>query len=225
MSDTEQDMEDRRRSHIDPITGEFILLEWSTQHDGWAPAMTTIDGWQRGNVRIYQPTDRPNMMITMPDHIYWPRLRSHEEVDIRVLLGRPWIPDGQATENLIDLDIDVIDSIHRIMTDTSADIDTMSLSLPQDLDTILRPSLTIAVGPLTVAVRPAKKPTGAFPKHLVDQVLEKAEADGQACPITMESIKKATATVTVCGHIFQKEAIVEWLKTSDTCPECRQPIN
>jgi len=215
MSDTDYDMEDRRRTYTDPATGEFVFLEWSTQHDGWIPAMATIEGWQRGDVRIYQPTDRPNMMITMPDHIYWSRLRPHEEMDIRVLLSRPWIPDGQANENLIDLDIDVIDAIHRIMTDTT-DVDTGDL----DLDAILRPTLTLDM-PLRLVVKPRPQP---FPKHLVDQVLEKAESDGQVCPITIELIKKATATVTSCGHIFQKAAIAEWLTTNDTCPECRHPI-
>jgi len=232
-------MEDRRRTYTDPATGELVFLEWSTQHDGWIPAMATIEGWQRGDVRIYQPTDRPSMMITMPDHIYWPRLRPNEEADIRVLLARPWIPDGQANENLIDLDIDVIDAIHRIMTDTTdADLDWVPPAEDAtghlDLDAILRPTLTLEM-PLTFVLIPRPTPVALaltlalalpkpFPRHLVDQVLEKAETDGQACPITMEPIKKATATVTSCGHIFQKAAIAEWLTTSDTCPECRQPI-
>jgi hypothetical protein len=41
----------------------------------------------------------------------------------------------------------------------------------------------------------------------------------------MEPIKKAAAAITSCGHVFQKEAIAEWMEGHDTCPECRQPFS
>jgi hypothetical protein len=65
----------------------------------------------------------------------------------------------------------------------------------------------------------------AYPAHIIDAVLEHAQATKKSCPITMEPIEKATATVTACGHIFQKAAIIEWLKTHQTCPECRQTFS
>ena len=70
--------------------------------------------------------------------------------------------------------------------------------------------------------RPPDRPS-AFPKHLTDQVLASAEAAGQTCPITMEPIKKTSASITSCGHIFQKTAITHWMQDHNTCPECRQP--
>jgi SUMO ligase MMS21 Smc5/6 complex component len=61
-----------------------------------------------------------------------------------------------------------------------------------------------------------------FPKHLVGQILATAEATNQLCSITMEPILTATAAITSCGHIFQRDAIAHWLTAHATCPECRQ---
>ena len=60
-----------------------------------------------------------------------------------------------------------------------------------------------------------------YPAHIIDAVLEHAETTKKSCPITMEPLEKATATLTPCGHIFKKAALTEWLKTHQTGPECR----
>ena len=38
------------------------------------------------------------------------------------------------------------------------------------------------------------------------------------CPITLEDFVEPVATP--CGHIFSKEALVAWLRTSSVCPKC-----
>lgn len=237
-------MQDRRRSYIDPRTGEFLFLEWDTQRNGWAPAMTTMTGWRHGQTRVYQPSDQPTLFVTMPDHIRWPLLTQYEEDDIRVLLSHPWIPDGQATEGITEDQIDDIDLLQTLM----AEPDYMQQHQHHHhhhhhhhlLDTILRPTLfmdspltlvphaavllataTLASQSQSQSQQPKQRPP-PFPKHLADQVLVKAETDGQTCPITMEPIKRSSSTVTSCGHVFQKTAITEWMQSHDTCPECRQ---
>ena len=236
MSVTEQDdMQDRRRSYIDPQTGELILLEWDNQRDGWAPSIRTMESWNNGRLRIYNPTDDPDMYITMPGHSRWPRLRLDEEEDIRVLLAHPWIPDGQAAEGLFEDQIEDLDALQHLFT-----IDEVQRSHPL-LDSVLRPTLFMDM-PMTLVTRatdtlletaliasmtqhprpPPRSPPPPFPKHLADQVLASAEAAGQICPITMDPIRKANASVTSCGHVFQKAAITEWMQGHDTCPECRQ---
>jgi len=70
----------------------------------------------------------------------------------------------------------------------------------------------------------APTPRFAYPAHIIEAVLEHAESTKKICPIMMEPIEKATATLTACGHIFQKAALTEWLKTHQTCPECRHGI-
>ena len=223
-------MTDRRRSYIDRQTGEFLLLEWNNQQNGWVPAMHLMQRWQQGNLRIYQPSDCPNTFITLPGFLYWPHLTAEEETDIRQVLAYPWIQDGQAMENLT--------------TDQIYDVDASLQQLAEDslysrahglLEEILRPTLvmdlpltlltvsTAAAGPAAPKPpQPIQSPPPPFPKHLVSAVLAKAEADGHVCPITMDTIKASDAYITSCGHIFQQAAIRNWLQTHTTCPECRQ---
>ena len=77
--------------------------------------MQTMQRWQQGKLRIYQPTDKPNTFVTLPGYIYWPRLTTEEEAEIRQVLAYPWIPDGQAMENLTSDQIyDVEESLYQM---------------------------------------------------------------------------------------------------------------
>lgn len=236
-------MQDRRRSYIDPRNGELLFMEWDTQHDGWVPSTRTMRAWQDGSSRIYNPTDNPHTFITMPGHIHWPRLHPTEEADIRVLMARPWIPDGQAMEGLQEADIVELEQlftdipllhtpprIHRLEILDSILRPTLVMEMPMTLlpqpprqtDSLLAAALMASLASPPPPPPPATRPP-PFPKHLADQVLAAAEAAGQTCPITMDPIQKTTAAVTSCGHVFQKAAITHWMQEHDTCPECRQP--
>ena len=41
----------------------------------------------------------------------------------------------------------------------------------------------------------------------------------QTCPITMEEIRNPRALS--CSHVFESEAIQQWLLTNNKCPLCR----
>jgi len=215
-------MTERRRSYIDPTTHEFLLLEWNTHCDGWHPAMATLQSWQRGLTRIYRPSDRPTTLITCPGHIAWPQLTPTEEADIRSLLERPWIQSPFAIDSFCEEQIDDADVI-------SQQIEILDLSADPGPDHDLAAAILASMSSTTRETRskdasPKPKPQ-PFPKHLVGQILAKAETDNQLCSITMEPISAATATITSCGHIFQQTAIAHWLTDHTTCPECRQPCS
>lgn len=189
---------EQRRFHVDPVHGEFILLEWDTSLNGWMPAIEILMGWQRGMHRIFR-TANSSSLLTMPDVTMWSRLSPAEVPLMRTPLARPWIQN-----RFIEYADDMEDVFHR------SGIDDPHLSQA------LRASLS-ASPPI-----PRGGPPPAFPAHLVSPVLAAAVAERKTCPITMEPIRKKTAAITSCGHIFQKEAIQEWMKEHDTCPECRQ---
>ncbi|CAK74468.1 unnamed protein product (macronuclear) [Paramecium tetraurelia] len=44
------------------------------------------------------------------------------------------------------------------------------------------------------------------------------------CPITGELIVDA-AQLSTCGHTFEKFVLLEWLKKSKNCPQCRKPAS
>lgn len=48
--------------------------------------------------------------------------------------------------------------------------------------------------------------------------------DNKICPITYENIKNPAYLVS-CGHIYEKEAIVTWVRDEDSCPMCRKNVN
>jgi hypothetical protein len=77
-------------------------------------------------------------------------------------------------------------------------------------------------------VREAREARAA-PNRLVELALLGAEASGATCPITTEPIRAATATMTPCGHIFDRAALAAWVATAAVatnaiCPECRGPL-
>ena len=186
---------EQRRYHSDPVTGEFILMELID--DLWFPAFQTMADWQRGDIRIYKPINLPDTLVTMPNCLYWTRLSRHEETKISMLIERPWIQDSHLHYVSYDDQINITEIERPILVETLETLETLhTLHTPQT-------------------------PASAYPAHIIDAVLEHAEATKKTCPITMEPIEKATATVTACGHIFQKAALTQWLKTHQTCPECR----
>jgi hypothetical protein len=226
-------MTDRRRTYIEPETGDLLFLEWSTHDDGWMPAKATMSAWQEGRLRIYYPTDTDQqMMITMPGAQRWPFLQPTEEPDVRGVMVRPWIPDGQAIEGVREQDIEPMDRTYEVLTASSASgadiehyehyehfeihrIPTLVIPMTYDLIRVVRPP-----PPPPPAVPVDVKP---FPRHLVAAVLSNAVANNAICPITMDPITPDTATVTSCGHVFQTEAIRHWLGGNAICPECREP--
>jgi hypothetical protein len=224
---------EQRRFYVHPTRGDFLFLEWDSGERGWMPSLHTMEDWQYGQNRIYSPEDKPSVLVTMPGHVVWPRLV--DETLIRGLLAPPWIQDGQYTEGIPETDIDVNDAIlvqhlldnppvltqdqvatfERLYRPRLHDPTPLRLERPDHLEQAITASLSAPPRP-----RPGPLPP-PFPAHLVDPVLAAAEAEGKLCSITMEPIRKQSASITSCGHIFQKEAIREWMKGHDTCPECR----
>lgn len=243
-------MTDRRRTYMEPETGDLLFLEWSTHDDGWMPAKVTMSAWQQGHLRIYYPTDTDQpMMITMPGAEQWPFLQPTEEPDVRGVMARPWIPDGQAIEGVREQDIAAMDRTYEVLTVTASAASASSTSEIERFEIHRIPTLLI---PMTYDLIPVMRPppppqrpldAGAshaplpsdpthpkplkafkpFPRHLVAAVLANAAANNAICPITMDPITPDTATVTSCGHVFQTEAIRHWLTTNAICPECREP--
>ena len=89
------------------------------------------------------------------------------------------------------------------------------------VEKILKDDMIDAIDAATYTPLAPAKAAAAYPAHIIDAVLDHAETTQKLCPITMEPLQKATATLTRCGHIFQKAALKEWMKTHNTCPECR----
>ena len=47
------------------------------------------------------------------------------------------------------------------------------------------------------------------------------------CPITLDLFEDSmeVGVIRACGHVFRRDAIVNWLSTRHTCPTCRRDLN
>lgn len=47
------------------------------------------------------------------------------------------------------------------------------------------------------------------------------------CPITLDQFEESmeVGVLRACGHVFRREAIVNWLSTRSTCPSCRRDLS
>lgn len=66
-----------------------------------------------------------------------------------------------------------------------------------------------------------------IPRRIAWLIAEDAQKQGDSCAITMEDISPLTAAVTTCFHVFNADALAEWvarhrLETIIPCPVCRK---
>jgi hypothetical protein len=163
----------------------------------------------------------------MPGHVRWPT--KFDGDDIREVLELPWVPS--ALQGMREDEIDELDAyrtghpnlppILQVGIRINAPLTLVELDIPSMFEERMAATIMASMSqyPKPVQGRPPPPP---LPRHIQTIVLERAESEGQTCPITLTPIKTATATVTSCGHIFQTAAIQEWLSENQTCPECRQ---
>lgn len=64
-----------------------------------------------------------------------------------------------------------------------------------------------------------------LPSHVATIMIHHAIHTGATCPITMEPLTAKNATVTSCGHVFDRDALRHWTTDHGSCPECRTPVS
>ncbi len=84
--------------------------------------------------------------------------------------------------------------------------------------------------PVPIPPIPVEKnfPITTIPQHIVMALLRDAAMREEICPITSEEIDVANGAVTSCFHLFEKNAIMQWLlmpNSRDKCPVCNTQCN
>ena len=185
------------------------LLFFSHDMESWVPDMETMSNYHRGLTRVFHPYE--DLFVTVTDGVQesWPVFQDEEVANITVLIERPWIQMAEVIGPAVK---DIPAFMANLLAGT-ASLDAFSPQLSYDYSSRLRS-----------VRRPAPVTPTSLPHHVSRILLERAIAEGAECPITGERLTMA-ATVTSCGHIFDKEAIHTWLATNKTCPECRAVLN
>ena len=228
----EVDDEDEMEQRCAYVDTQILFMSWNGQKDGWVPDLTTMQQHRDGNLRIYEPSDGEGYVVTMPGHVRWPT--KFDGDDIREVLELPWVPS--ALQGMREDEIDELDAYRLMIANPptilqvgiriNAPLTLVELDIPSMFEE--RMAATIMASMSQESYRQGSQrsqrsqPPPPLPKHIQTIVLDRAESEGQTCPITLTPIKSTTSTVTSCGHIFQAAAIQEWLSENQTCPECRQ---
>ena len=92
-----------------------------------------------------------------------------------------------------------------------------NLQLPANIAQMNIPQNTVKKFPITT-----------IPQHIVMALLRDAAMQEEVCPITSEEIDVSNGAVTSCFHLFEKNAIMQWLlmpNSRDKCPVCNTPCN
>lgn len=63
-----------------------------------------------------------------------------------------------------------------------------------------------------------------IPIHILRGYVESAIQKKEVCPITLEALVMGHISMTSCGHLFERQALVNMLKSSNKCPTCRCEI-
>jgi len=108
-------------------------------------------------------------------------------------------------------------------------ITPMSTSLPTVKARSFIPINTPAapVAPI-LPIEKTKFPITTIPQHVVMALLRDAAMQEEVCPITSEEIDVTNGAVTSCFHLFEKNAIMQWLlmpNSRDKCPICNTQCN
>jgi hypothetical protein len=87
-----------------------------------------------------------------------------------------------------------------------------------------------APAPAPAQPAPANKniPITKIPQHAIRALLRDAVMHEEKCPITDEDIDVSNGAVTSCFHLFQRDAIQQWLlmpNSQQKCPVCNAACN
>jgi len=63
-----------------------------------------------------------------------------------------------------------------------------------------------------------------IPSHIVRGFVESAIQKKEICPITLDALVMGNVAMTSCGHLFEKEALINAITNSNVCPNCRADV-
>jgi hypothetical protein len=254
------------RSYMNPMTRQWVFLEYNTGYGRWFPHAATMRAWANEQIRVYRPADNPATLVTMPDKHYWPAMSPSEYLYIATAdVPESWVPNSHIITSLDENEIEHGDNIMSVPQLTPLtmlagimlsmgpaqthqgprplilsvmDMPSVSRNVIENIAPAPDPRLW-ELGALSSFLREAQSPSPpltsntstshapshtTLPPHVAAIMIQHAADNGTTCPITMEPLTAKNATVTACGHIFDRDALVRWSADHGNCPECRSAL-
>lgn len=200
----------QRRAYI---SDDGVVLLAMSNRGSWVPH-TTMEEYRLGLTRIFRPYEDLIVSATPEDQLIWPVMQEAERQGQHYTF---MIPLGEIIGPEVPFD-DIpgfMESVSEGSLGQYPNEGTLDILSPR----LFYPESTSSDEVVTTP--PIARPS--LPPHIVQILLEKAEAEETLCPITASPITVASGVVTSCGHIFDREGLETWFEQADTCPECRSP--
>jgi hypothetical protein len=236
-----------RRALLFDDTAPAFLFMIQTPDGAWHADLTMLDYWRTtvntpAQINIYSiaPTDSFVSINRMGAPLEWDTLSFAEYDQIRSLVARPWIPTALIYTTIPIHEIVDFDEWSRgtatAITTPAPDhwnavrrpiLDGVPVRRPWEpyMLTVPSPPQPQQAPPPPATQTQSQTPTPtALPPHVAATMIAAAVRAGATCPITLDTIDAADATVTSCGHVFTATALQRWLVTHTHCPECRNPL-
>lgn len=218
---------------------EFLFMI-RTPDGVWHADLTMLDYWRNtdntpAQINIYAVIGAPDTFVAM-NHIGAPTelpiLPPAEYDAIRSLIVRPWISTKRIYMSIPLAEISAFDAWIRnpqafygsAPPHWEDEVRPLLADVPQRDPWI--PYLLTQPQPPPAPAPPVAVTPNTLPPHVITAIICGAVAAGATCPITMEPIQTATATVTACGHVFTAAALQRWMlsRPRPHCPECRAAL-
>jgi hypothetical protein len=109
----------------------------------------------------------------------------------------------------------------------TAPVDNDEYRIPQLLWRVQQPAPVLVAPPRQQMPMKRKE---SIPRRIAWLIAEDAQKQGDTCAITMEEISPMTAAVTTCFHVFNGDALAEWVARHTNaskipCPVCRKDFS
>ena len=196
-----------------PIKRTYVILHWHPAVRKWVKCTDTMN-----NLRIYRSltTDNGAVRISIATRLNGtPQL-----IDVRS--RGYYLQSGDTRITLLEK-TGPLPAPFLTFDYTLAD-PTVAAELTEE------PLWVVGVPPLALPQVPALPatrfvPLKPIPKRIAWLIAEDASKSNETCPILAEPISPITSAVTTCYHVFEYEAINEWVvrnPVNTKCPVCRE---
>jgi hypothetical protein len=201
-----------RRAYINE--NELLLLE-ATPSGNWIPAIRAMTAATEGRVRVYL-TDGDTIVTYGSKPLKWPLLgtTTYDGMDSQ------WL-DMRMVYLLSEKDMTAFET-WRLNPVPGTRWESVRRPMPHMRRPVEATRTVEATRP--VEARPEARPPAPRTDRITHLALLGAEASGAICPITTEPIRASHATMTPCGHVFDRAALALWTSTNPVCPECRASL-
>jgi hypothetical protein len=191
---------------------------YNVSRDNWPTIRLTPTNTERTNSFYFAegPGDTQSRNVTL----HMPRARIHTHITMAIWHTGGWLCRRAGEQRVAVLPLLAVSDPSKLPWGSN-----VGLQESRDFQEWLqfqtpffyRPIIANRILSTEPEVKPELPTLDPIPLFVAEALLKDA-----TCPITMDPVEKGDAAVTSCFHVFQRDAIEQWLVKQNTCPVCKK---